>query len=111
MASEQGNAFEVFAARSEFEPSGFHVTFSNGYTLSVCFGTRNYADDGRTTAEVAVWDAQGQFVRVEGLTTPHDQVAPYVTPEGVAEAFHTVSRAYPGQFAAAKVGLEDLERA
>jgi hypothetical protein len=40
---------------------GFHMTFDNGFTVSVMFGKRNYCDSGETTAEVAVWDTDDNW--------------------------------------------------
>jgi hypothetical protein len=54
---------------------GFHITFENGYTVSVQFGPGNYCDnynrripedeeacgeEGSTTAECAVWNSRGK---------------------------------------------------
>jgi hypothetical protein len=56
---------------------GFHITFANGYTVSVQFGPGNYCDnydrrigyedeecgvDGSRTAECAVWAADGNLI-------------------------------------------------
>lgn len=56
---------------------GFHVTFKNGYTVSVQFGPGNYCDnydrrigheeeasasDGSSTAECAVWGRDGNMI-------------------------------------------------
>lgn len=55
---------------------GFHITFANGWTVSVQFGPGNYCDNydddfresaesgarGSSTAEAAVWPANGQLV-------------------------------------------------
>lgn len=56
---------------------GFHITFKNGYTVSVQFGPANYCDNynmpideehdeiagrlGSSEAEVAVWGKDGQM--------------------------------------------------
>jgi hypothetical protein len=40
---------------------GFHMTFDNGTTVSVMFGKHSYSDEGKTTAEVAVWDQNGDW--------------------------------------------------
>ena len=45
----------------EIDHEGFHMTFDNGCTVSVMFGKRNYSDSGETTAEVAVWDNNGDW--------------------------------------------------
>jgi hypothetical protein len=56
---------------------GFHVTFKNGYTVSVQFGPGNYCDnydrrighedaasarEGSSTAECAVWGSDGKMI-------------------------------------------------
>ena len=55
---------------------GFHITFANGYTVSVQFGPGNYCDnysrnwdeaeqcgkDGSFTAECAVWPQEGHML-------------------------------------------------
>ena len=61
--------------------SGFHITFSNGWTVSVQFGPGNYCDnygrdigreeeacgkEGSTTAECAVWGPDGKMVARPG---------------------------------------------
>jgi hypothetical protein len=40
---------------------GFHMTFDNDVTVSVMFGKHSYCDSGETTAEVAVWDNDGNW--------------------------------------------------
>jgi hypothetical protein len=56
---------------------GFHITFENGWTVSVQFGGGNYCDNfnmngfdeakagekGSKTAECAVWGPKGEMVR------------------------------------------------
>ena len=46
---------------------GFRMSFANGLTCSVAFGTYNYADGGKTTAEVWAWDGNGEPVDVPGF--------------------------------------------
>ncbi len=55
---------------------GFHITFANGYTVSVQFGPGNYCEhydrdfddaedcgkEGSLTAECAVWPQKGQMI-------------------------------------------------
>jgi len=54
---------------------GFHITFENGYTVSVQFGPGNYCDNynteissvqagerGSETAECAVWAKDGKMI-------------------------------------------------
>lgn len=83
---------------------GFHVTFDNGFTVSVQFGYGNYCENryegdsneynqrrlgeqGSATAEVAVWGPDGKFVKLD----EYDDVCGYVTPEQVALLLHRVS--------------------
>lgn len=40
---------------------GFQMTFDNDATISVIFGKHTYSDQGETTAEVAVWDKDGDW--------------------------------------------------
>jgi len=74
------------------ERKGFHITFANGYTVSVQFGYGNYCDnrnkgayggdvDPSTTAEVAAWDENnnwyklGDFDDAVGHQTPAEVLA------------------------------------
>jgi hypothetical protein len=72
---------------------GFHITFENGWTVSVQFGPGNYGgnydrsfrDEGpippSTTAEVAAWPNGGEMITlaggdtVEGYQTPAEVLA------------------------------------
>lgn len=73
---------------------GFHITFENGYTVSVQFGGGNYCDNyddhisaeefivsgrkGSTTAECAVWGPDGTMIKhfdrdtVSNRSTPNE---------------------------------------
>jgi hypothetical protein len=58
---------------------GFHITFENGYTVSVQFGPGNYCDHrnkdfdksaecgkaGSRTAECAVWHGKGPLLQLD----------------------------------------------
>jgi len=90
---------------------GFHIGFTNGYTVSVQFGPGNYCEPpggrwgafdgplndlktngtyfGGPTAEVAVFAPDGEFLR---RIQPHDDVVGWCEPEKVAEFIATVSR-------------------
>ena len=77
---------------------GFHITFANGYTVSVQFGPANYCDhydrsighdeskcgaEGSTSAECAVWPRGGDLVEtVEGTDLSYG-VTNRSTPEQV----------------------------
>lgn len=74
------------------------MTFKNGYTISVQWGPGNYCSKQSfgsiedftapsktrlwesATAEIAIWDAKGQFVRL----SENDDVFGHQTPEEVA---------------------------
>jgi hypothetical protein len=46
---------------------GYSMTFENGYTISVQFSEMNYccsSSDGKTTAEVAVIDSDGEWYQL-----------------------------------------------
>ena len=66
---------------------GFKMTFDNGYTISVQFGSGNYSDGGKTTAEIAAWGPDEEWVRLE----PNDDVRGYCSPEEVLEAMKMVA--------------------
>jgi hypothetical protein len=53
-------AFSTHVAK-DINHDGFHMTFDNGSTISVMFGKNTYSDEGKTTAEVAVWDKDGDW--------------------------------------------------
>lgn len=61
---------------------GFFVRFKNGYEVSVQFGSYNGCDQGKTTAEVAVFDPEGDFCHLNGRS-PDPLFR--VTPEELAE--------------------------
>jgi len=76
---------------------GFHITFANGYTVSVQFGAGNYCENrdgsyddsgdlakqGSATAETAVWGKDGKMLHrfpddadtVQGWQTPEQVLA------------------------------------
>jgi len=45
----------------DLDHDGFQMTFGNGFTISVMFGRYNYSDAGETTAEIAIWDVDGNW--------------------------------------------------
>jgi len=88
---------------------GFHMTFANGLTASVQWGAGNYCDNHfpkdmdfsfskdaeSNTAEVAVWDENGNWLDpCEFVTGVHSDgmVAGYLTPEQVSEFLYKVSK-------------------
>lgn len=82
---------------------GFHMTFKNGYTISVQFGPGNYCDnqnldwDSRiepsNTAEIAIW-LEGEDL----IEFPHgDTVKGWCTPDEVAQFISEVKNWEPGK--------------
>jgi len=51
-----------FRAENNEWHHGFQMTFANGCTISVQFSKDNYSDGGKTTAEVAVWNGDGDWM-------------------------------------------------
>lgn len=81
---------------------GIHITFDNGYTLSIQWGPGNYGsnydlefgprpipDYKADTVEVAVWDRNGTWDKYDG-----DTVRGYVPANEVLDLINTI-RARP----------------
>lgn len=83
---------------------GFQLTFENGLTISVQFGTGNYCHRNRIapvgeemkqdiieseTAEIAIWDKTGQWYNFGS-----DEVKGWASPDEVAEWIHLVKEAH-----------------
>ena len=51
-----------FKAENNKWYNGFQMTFTNGCTISIQFGKGSYCDQGHTTAEVAAWNAIGDWM-------------------------------------------------
>jgi hypothetical protein len=60
----KGKAFKTTVERGYND--GFQMTFENGCTISVQFGKHTYSDAGETTAEVAAWDNQDNWLMFDG---------------------------------------------
>lgn len=78
---------------------GFHMTFENGYTVSVQFGYGNYSANRydckygedvppSKTAEFAAWDANNNWVRFDG---ENDDVIGYITADEVLRRMNEVA--------------------
>jgi hypothetical protein len=67
--------------------NGFHITFENGYTVSVQFGKGNYSDQGETTAEVAAWGPDRKWVKL----SEYDDVKGWCTPNEVLEIMNQIA--------------------
>ena len=74
------------ATQNEYH-NGFHMTFKNGYTMSVQFGKTNYSDGGVTTAEVAAWGPDGEWVKL----CEYDDVKGWCSPDEVLKIMNMVA--------------------
>jgi hypothetical protein len=78
--------------------SGFIMTFSNGYTISVSYSERSYSDQGETTAEVAVWHSKEDhwlaFEDGAWVIVPdgHSEVLGHQTPDQIAELISALQK-------------------
>jgi hypothetical protein len=75
---------------------GFQMTFENGCTISVQFSKHTYSDAGETTAEVAAWDNQGNWLMFDGekwseIEESSDVIA-HQTASEVAKLIYTLSQ-------------------
>jgi hypothetical protein len=87
-------AFQSFKEDSS-GTEAFSITFGNGNTISVVFGKGTYSDQGETTAEVAAWDSNGDWMLFQDgawITIKQDsEVMPRCTPTEVAEMMFALS--------------------
>lgn len=74
------------ATQNEYN-NGFHITFENGYTVSVQFSKTSYGDQGETTAEVAAWGPDRKWVKL----SEHDDVRGWCTPNEVLEIMNQIA--------------------
>jgi hypothetical protein len=88
-------AFETKVDK-EYNKDGFQITFANGYTISVIFGKHTYSDNGETTAEVAAWDKNGNWMLYsdEKWVVLEDfiEIMPRCTADEVANLMFTLSK-------------------
>lgn len=75
------------------DSKGFHMTFENGWAISVQFGGGNYCDHSNksfgyhgksSTAEVMIWDNTGA-TKTSKIRGQHDIVTNRSTPNEVAK--------------------------
>lgn len=88
---------------------GFHITFENGWTVSVQWGAGNYSDNydlgilsrshkygnrvpPSPTAEIAAWSSQLEWYKFE-----HDEVEGYQTPAQVLEFMNKIAALEPSK--------------
>jgi hypothetical protein len=65
------------------------MDFANGCTISVQFSKGNYCDEGKTTAEVAAWNGNGDWMVRYGdnwvvLTDGYTDIMTHQTTDDVA---------------------------
>ena len=71
---------------NEYDNAGFHITFKNGWTVSVQFGQGNYCENKSKSksqcvnAEIAAWDANDKWYSFE-----YDNVKGYCDADEVAD--------------------------
>lgn len=74
---------------------GFHMTFENGWTLSVQFGAGDYCDNynhslepipASRDAEIAAWNDQGEWLKIDD----NGEVLGNVTPDMLVEYINKV---------------------
>lgn len=64
-----------------YSTDGFRITFPNEWAVSVIWSSIAQADNGKTTAEVAVIDSKGNYYAADGSDLKHTgEVNAYVTP-------------------------------
>lgn len=80
----------MFSVTNNRYNRGFHITFANGWTISVQFGSINYISDrgnpeGSIDAEIAIWDKNGEWYEFEDSSSGNvlgwqtaDQVAEWI---------------------------------
>ena len=76
-----------FKATQNTYNNGFHITFENGCTVSVQFHKSNYSDGGETTAEVAAWDQNGNWIKLNDA----DDVCGWCSPDEVLDIMNKVA--------------------
>jgi hypothetical protein len=79
-----------FRAENNEIHHGFQMDFENGCTISVQFSKHNYSDGGQTTAEVAAWNSNGEWMKWNGdnwvvLANNDTEVMARQTPNDVAK--------------------------
>ena len=87
--------------------TGFHLTFENGYTISVQWGRMNYCHargdsdnlykdldnsaDYSRTAEIAAWNPEGKFMHL----SEYDDVVGWLSSDEVAQYITVLSGSEP----------------
>jgi hypothetical protein len=85
------NKFEAYKrATVDVVQQGFKVEFANGMVASVAFGSFNYCDGGKNTAEVLAWKASN-FVSVSVPGFSEGNVVGHLSPEDVVKYLAAVA--------------------
>ena len=84
-----------FRAENNEWHHGFQMTFANGCTISVQFSKGNYCDEGETTAEVAAWNSNKDWMFWNGdnwvvLTDGATDIMSYQTADEVANLIYSL---------------------
>jgi hypothetical protein len=82
------NVIKEQSAGSKYVHQGFNMTLENNVYVSVMFGTGAYADQGETTAEVAVIDIKDDWYIFNGkelLKADGTEINPRITPNQLIE--------------------------
>jgi len=84
------------AENNEFH-KGFQMTFQNRCTISVQFNERSRCDQGKTTAEVAAWDENSNWISWNGdnwstILDGSTDVMSYQTSDDVATMISTLAK-------------------
>jgi hypothetical protein len=87
---------KAFKAQNNEYHNGFQMTFENGCTISVQFNKFNYCDEGETTAEVAAWNSNNEWMIYDGnkwvvLIGGETDVMSHQTPDDIAKLIYTLS--------------------
>ena len=69
-----------------------HMTFENGWTVSVQWSDYHYCTAGMS-AEVAAWDTDGEWLQWSN----GDTVRGWASPEEVTKLLHAVSQIHPAK--------------
>lgn len=85
--------FKVFAGEygEKTDQGGLHMTFANGWTVSIQWRDGNHCDRDRSTAEIAAWSSGGDWYRFDDGNT----VKGWVTPDDVVEFMALIAMVDP----------------
>ena len=79
-----------FRAENNEWHHGFQMDFANGCTISVQFSKGNYCDQGETTAEVAVFDKDNNFVTKKLVASAEHDVVGWLDKEELMDIINQI---------------------